>query len=80
MPDESTPQSVLPIERRLATILCADVAGYSKMMAAEEAMREMQLQTQKLEAHAMMVIRCLRVKPARPKLSSSPFFSMRNIP
>ncbi|MBM2828548.1 MAG: Guanylate cyclase protein, partial [Actinobacteria bacterium] len=25
-----------PLERRLATILCADVAGYSKMMAASE--------------------------------------------
>ena len=36
MPDESTPQSVQPLERRLATILCADVAGYSKMMAANE--------------------------------------------
>jgi class 3 adenylate cyclase len=36
MTDESTPQSVPPIERRLATILCADVAGYSKMMAANE--------------------------------------------
>ena len=36
MPDESTPQSAQPLERRLATILCADVAGYSKMMAANE--------------------------------------------
>ena len=36
MPDESTPQSTQPIERRLATILCADVASYSKMMAANE--------------------------------------------
>ena len=36
MPDESKPQSVQPLERRLATILCADVAGYSKMMAANE--------------------------------------------
>ncbi|MDO9109925.1 MAG: hypothetical protein Q7U40_04660 [Desulfatirhabdiaceae bacterium] len=80
MPDESTPQSTQLLDRRLAKTLCADVAGYRKTMAAEEAMREMQLQAQKLEAHAMMVIRCLRVKPARPKLSSSPFFSMRNIP
>lgn len=36
MPDESTPQSAQPLERRLAAILCADVAGYSKMMAANE--------------------------------------------
>jgi class 3 adenylate cyclase len=36
MSDESKPQSVQPLERRLATILCADVAGYSKMMAANE--------------------------------------------
>ena len=36
MPDESTPQNAQPLERRLATILCADVAGYSKMMAANE--------------------------------------------
>ena len=36
MPDESTPQSAQTLERRLATILCADVAGYSKMMAANE--------------------------------------------
>ena len=36
MPDESTPQSAQPLERRLATILCADVAGYSKMMSANE--------------------------------------------
>ncbi len=36
MPDESTPQSAQPLERRLATILCADVAGYSTMMAANE--------------------------------------------
>jgi class 3 adenylate cyclase len=36
MPDESTPKSTQPLERRLATILCADVAGYSKMMAANE--------------------------------------------
>ena len=26
MPDESTPKSTQPLERRLATILCADVA------------------------------------------------------
>jgi len=36
MPDESTPQTAPPLERRLATILCADVAGYSAMMAADE--------------------------------------------
>jgi class 3 adenylate cyclase len=36
MPDESTPQSTQPLERRLATILCADVAGYSKMVAENE--------------------------------------------
>jgi class 3 adenylate cyclase len=36
MPDESTPQSTQPLARRLATILCADVVGYSKMMAANE--------------------------------------------
>jgi class 3 adenylate cyclase len=36
MPDESTPHSMQPLERRLATILCADVAGYSKMMVANE--------------------------------------------
>ncbi len=36
MPDEPTSQSSQPIERRLATILCADVASYSKMMAANE--------------------------------------------
>jgi class 3 adenylate cyclase len=36
MPDESTPQSTQPLERRLATILCADVAGYSKMIAENE--------------------------------------------
>jgi len=36
MPDEFTPQSAQPLERRLATILCADVAGYSKMMVANE--------------------------------------------
>ncbi len=54
MPDESTPQSVLPIERRLATILCADVAGYSKMMAAkrqaaDEALRRAQEERTQLE-------------------------------
>jgi len=36
MPVESTPLSAQTLERRLATILCADVAGYSKMMAANE--------------------------------------------
>ncbi len=36
MPDESTPESAHNLERRLATILCADIAGYSKMMAANE--------------------------------------------
>jgi class 3 adenylate cyclase len=36
MPDESRPQSTQPLERRLATILCADVAGYSKMVADDE--------------------------------------------
>jgi len=36
MPDESTSQSVPTLERRLATILCADVANYSKMMAVNE--------------------------------------------
>ncbi|MFH0994514.1 MAG: adenylate/guanylate cyclase domain-containing protein [Pseudomonadota bacterium] len=36
MPDESTPLSAPSLERRLATILCADVANYSKMMAANE--------------------------------------------
>jgi len=36
MPDESTPHSTQPLERRLATILCADVAGYSKMIAENE--------------------------------------------
>ncbi len=36
MSGESVPQSAQPLERRLATILCADVAGYSKMMAANE--------------------------------------------
>jgi class 3 adenylate cyclase len=36
MPDESTPQSTQPLARRLATILCADVAGYSKMVAENE--------------------------------------------
>jgi class 3 adenylate cyclase len=36
MPDECKPQSVQPRERRLAAILCADVAGYSRMMAANE--------------------------------------------
>ncbi|MHB8909083.1 MAG: adenylate/guanylate cyclase domain-containing protein [Syntrophales bacterium] len=36
MPDESTLHGAQPLERRLATILCADVAGYSKMMADDE--------------------------------------------
>jgi len=36
MPDQSTPQGTQPLERRLATILCADVAGYSKMVAENE--------------------------------------------
>jgi class 3 adenylate cyclase len=36
MPDESISQSTQPLERRLATILCADVASYSKMMASNE--------------------------------------------
>ena len=36
MQDESLSESAQYIERRLATILCADVAGYSKMMAANE--------------------------------------------
>jgi class 3 adenylate cyclase len=36
MSDEFRPQSTQPLERRLVTILCADVAGYSKMVAANE--------------------------------------------
>ena len=36
MPDESIPESPQNLERRLATILCADIAGYSKMMAESE--------------------------------------------
>jgi class 3 adenylate cyclase len=36
MPDEPAPQDTQPLERRLATILCADVAGYSQMMGANE--------------------------------------------
>jgi class 3 adenylate cyclase len=37
MANESTPKAaVAPLERRLATILCADVAGYSNMMGANE--------------------------------------------
>jgi class 3 adenylate cyclase len=36
MPDKSTLQSTQPLERRLATILCADVASYSRMMASNE--------------------------------------------
>jgi class 3 adenylate cyclase len=35
--DESTPASATqPMERRLATILCADVAGYSRLMGENE--------------------------------------------
>ena len=37
MTDEITPeQASAPLARRLATILCADVAGYSQMMGANE--------------------------------------------
>ncbi len=36
MPEDSTPQAAQPLERRLATILCADIAGYSQMMGADE--------------------------------------------
>jgi class 3 adenylate cyclase len=36
MLNESTPQSIQHLARRLATILCADVAGYSKMVAENE--------------------------------------------
>ena len=37
MPDESAPNGApLSLERRLATILCADVAGYSHMMDVNE--------------------------------------------
>src|SRR6516162_6172351 len=37
MANETTPKAaVAPLERRLATILCADVAGYSDMMGANE--------------------------------------------
>jgi class 3 adenylate cyclase len=37
MANETTPNTtVAPLERRLATILCADVAGYSNMMGANE--------------------------------------------
>ena len=37
MPDDATPNGApLPLERRLATILCADVAGYSHMMGVDE--------------------------------------------
>jgi class 3 adenylate cyclase len=37
MANETTPKEALPpLERRLATILCADVAGYSNMMGANE--------------------------------------------
>ncbi len=34
--ESATPGAQSPIERRLATILCADVAGYSQMMGANE--------------------------------------------
>src|SRR5262245_7880114 len=37
MSNESTPDDApSPLERRLATILCADVAGYSRMMGDDE--------------------------------------------
>jgi class 3 adenylate cyclase/Tfp pilus assembly protein PilE len=37
MANETTPNAApAPLERRLATILCADVAGYSNMMGANE--------------------------------------------
>jgi class 3 adenylate cyclase len=36
MTDKPTPHSAQPLERRLATILCADVAGYSQMMGVNE--------------------------------------------
>ena len=37
MANETTPKPALaPLERRLATILCADVAGYSNLMGANE--------------------------------------------
>lgn len=37
MPNETTPsEAPPPLERRLATILCADVAGYSHIMGANE--------------------------------------------
>src|ERR1035438_522157 len=36
MTNETLPQSDQPIERRLATILCADIAGYSQMMSTNE--------------------------------------------
>jgi class 3 adenylate cyclase len=37
MANETTPNGELPaLERRLATILCADVAGYSRMMGVNE--------------------------------------------
>jgi len=37
MPNESTPNGApAPLARRLATILCADIAGYSQMMGVNE--------------------------------------------
>ncbi len=37
MANETTPNTtVASLERRLATILCADVAGYSNMMGVNE--------------------------------------------
>lgn len=36
MIDETSPRSVPPLERRLATILCADIAGYSQKMGDNE--------------------------------------------
>ena len=36
MPNETTAKATPPLERKLATILCADVAGYSDMMGANE--------------------------------------------
>ena len=37
MPNETTPSTnPSPLVRRLATILCADIAGYSQMMGANE--------------------------------------------
>jgi len=36
MTNETTPNASAPLERRLATILCADIAGYSNLMGANE--------------------------------------------